>query len=72
MNARGTMSSAGKSFAQSGFKWSMNNRALAPAFVGENKENGVNGSLDNIDEARNVNSSNNGVGVLGVRSLVMP
>ena len=35
-NARGTMSSA-----TSGFKWNANNRMLAPAFRGNNKENGA-------------------------------
>ena len=34
----------------SGFKWNANNRMLAPAFRGENKENGANRSQDNIVE----------------------
>ena len=45
MNARGTMSSAA-----SGFKWNAGNRLLAPAFRGEQKENGANRSQDNIAE----------------------
>ena len=60
------MSSAGKS--ASGFKWSINNRALAPAFIGENKENGPNASLDELDNGRTYIPN---VNAFGARSLVV-
>ena len=61
MNARGTMSSAA-----SGFKWNSNNRMLAPAFRGDNKENGANRSQDNIDDEQ----ANRGA-VININSLLL-
>ena len=66
-NPRVTMSSAGKSMA-SNFKWSINNRALAPAFVGENKENGPNASHEEIANGRSYIPNPN---AFGARSLVV-
>ena len=63
MNARGTMSSA-----TSGFKWNNNNRLLAPAFRGDNKENGANRSQDNIDEGQ---ANRNPSGVVNINSLLL-
>ena len=61
-NARGTMSSQA-----SGFKWNANNRMLAPAFKGDNKENEANRSQDNINEEMGANLG----GMVNINSLLL-
>ena len=58
--AKNTFSSIGG--ASGGFKWSINNKALGPAFL-DDKENG---NVVPSDSA-----SNGQVGVVGVRSLIL-
>ena len=54
----------------SGFKWNANNRMLAPAFKGDNKENNAaNRSQDNIGDEQAAGTNN--MGVINVNSLIL-
>ena len=57
---QGTLSSAGKSLGNSGFKWNMNNKVLGPALTAaQGKEND-----QSVEAGREM-------GVIGVKSLIL-
>lgn len=64
-NGRGTVSSAGKSFAGASFKWNTNNKALEPALI--DKEN-----LEHINRSQEDSDGNqNNMGMIAIRSLLV-